>query len=189
MLFIRSSPPAFAHYSDYREFLRIDFRYRCAYCLTHEGHFPHEQANFQIDHHRPRHGKYARPDLENDYTNLYWSCGVCNQRKSSTWPSLEQEAAGQKWIDPCEPWGDHDLHWQISPEGEISWLTPIGEYTVRKLRLCTLKRHWQNLHRWKIQREELKRRLSKLSLSEERRSVEQALTELEELIEPPIFYL
>lgn len=183
MLFFRSDPPALAHYSEYRDWLRVDFRYRCAYCLTMEGHFPQEHANFQIDHHRPRKGKYARPDLEHLYINLYWTCHVCNHRKASTWPSPAQEAAGYKWIDPCQPWGDHDLHWRISAEGDIAWLTPTGEYTVRKLRLSSLKKHWQNLHRWQQRRENLQQRLATLPPSLERTAIAEAIHELSELIE------
>ncbi len=185
MIFIRSQPPPCDHYSDYRESLREDFQNRCAYCLTREGHFPGGQVNFQIDHHRPQKGRYARPDLENVYANLYWTCHACNRRKSSIWPSPEQEAAGQKWLDPCEAWGDHDEHWRIFPDGEIIWLTPVGEYTVKKLRLANLKRHWQNLHRWRQKREEFLRRLPELPHSPERDAIEQILRELQDLIEPP----
>ena len=186
MIFNRSRPLLCSHYSEYREMLRQDFRNRCAYCLTHEGHFPGGQDNFQIDHHRPRKGRYARPDLENVYANLYWTCHLCNHRKSSVWPAPEQEAAGQKWIDPCEAWGDHDVHWRISSEGDITWLTPIGEYTVKRLRLANLKRHWQNLHRWRRQRETLLRRLAELPPSAEREDIERTLAEMQDLIEPPV---
>ena len=49
---------------------------------------------FAIDHHRPRRGDSARPDLENDYINLYWTCGECNQNKGHTWPTAAETARG-----------------------------------------------------------------------------------------------
>ena len=122
MLFTRSVPKRrYRDYTRYRDLLRRDFQYRCAYCLIHEFHNG-GAANFAIDHHRPMRGVYARPDLAGDYANLYWCCSECNQNKADRWPAPQQEALGFRWIDPCELWGDHDLHWQITYDGEISGL-------------------------------------------------------------------
>ena len=158
MIFIRSIPTRrYLKYTAYRPYLRSDFKYRCSYCLLHESHNGGE-ANFTIDHHRPRGGNHARPDLENEYTNLYWTCRECNQNKGSTWPSSEQLAAGYAWIDPCETWGDHDLHWKIDSDGEISWKSTTGEFTIKHLRLnrrSLLKRHWRNQYRWRLELDSL----------------------------------
>ncbi len=51
-------------------------------------------VGFAIGHHRPRRGDSARPDLENDYINLYWTCGECNQNKGHTWPTAAETARG-----------------------------------------------------------------------------------------------
>jgi hypothetical protein len=108
MIFTRSVPPRrYRNYRRYRSLLRIDFRHRCAYCLTHE-HYLGGEAGCTIDHHRPRSGPYARPDLESEYSNLYWSCRECNDSKSDTWPSIEDDAIRLKFLDPCTPEGDHD---------------------------------------------------------------------------------
>lgn len=94
MIFRRSVPPRnYRDYTRYRKLLRADFQYRCAYCLTQE-HPLGGEANFSIDHHRPRRGHYARPDLENVYTNLYWTCRECNENKADHWTSPEEEAQG-----------------------------------------------------------------------------------------------
>jgi len=188
VIFVRSSLPQFRHYSEYREYLRVDFQNRCAYCLVYEGHKGGE-ANFEIDHHRPKGGKYARPDLEHKYINLYWVCRVCNSRKSESWSSTEEKAQGYHLIDPCEAWGDHDLHWRILPNGEIEWLPPIGEYTIKMLMFDTdkwLKHHWQNLFRWQQQKERLELMLTQKSLSPERNEIEQVIESLEELLTPLI---
>ena len=170
MIFRRSNPRrAYRDYTRYRQRLRADFQHRCAYCLTQEHHLGGE-ANFSIDHHRPRRGLYARPDLENVYTNLYWTCRECNENKADRWTSPEEEARGLQWIDPCEHWGDHDLHWEISSEGTIRWLTPVGEYTIIRLRLhrrAWLKRHWQQLREWQQAHEELLQILAHKELPEE----------------------
>src|SRR5436305_46467 len=104
MLFTRSIPERqYRDYTLYRPLLRRDFHYRCAYCLTQE-FFLGGEANFEIDHHRPRSGPHARPDLESVYENLYWSCAECNQNKGDTWPEEEEYARGLRFIDPCEEW-------------------------------------------------------------------------------------
>lgn len=158
MIFHRSIlSKIYREYTRYRPQLRSDFRHRCAYCLTQEYTLGGE-ANFNIDHYRPRNGPYARHDLVSTYSNLYWTCRECNENKSDHWPSKELEMMGFRWIDPCEDWGDHGLHWDISADGSISWLTPIGEYTIVKLRLhrrVWLRRHWQQLYSWKHVHSEL----------------------------------
>lgn len=190
MIFRRSVPPRrYRDYTRYRKRLRADFRYRCAYCLTQEHHFGGE-ANFNIDHHHPRRGHYARPDLENVYTNLYWTCRECNENKADHWTSPEDEAQGFRWIDPCEDWGDHDLHWKITSEGTIHWLTPIGEYTIIMLRLhrrAWLKRHWQQLYEWQQAHDELLQLLARKELPEDlAERIRTQLRFLREQLEPPI---
>jgi hypothetical protein len=191
MLFVRSIPEhCYRRYTAYRPLLRHDFQFRCAYCLTLETHIGGE-ANFAIDHYRPRRGRFARPDLEAVYSNLYWVCRECNENKGDWWTTPEQEAAGIRWLDPCEPWGDHDLHWHITPDGEIHWLTPIGEFTVKRLRLHQrgwLKRHWRKLHQWQQRRTRLIEMLETREISTEERVLwDQQIAELDDLLNPPVF--
>lgn len=56
MIFRRSLDVLVLHNPlDYRDiYLRPDFQFRCAYCLTHEYYFLDGEAG-QIDHHRPLH--------------------------------------------------------------------------------------------------------------------------------------
>jgi 5-methylcytosine-specific restriction endonuclease McrA len=98
MIFHRSIPEySYRDYTRYRKLLRSDFQFRCAYCLTLETHIGGE-ANFTIDHYRPRRGRFARPDLEAVYSNLYWICRECNENKGDDWTTPEQEAAGIRWL-------------------------------------------------------------------------------------------
>ena len=191
MIFVRSIPiRRYRNYRSYRALLRSDFRYRCAYCLTQEAYVGGD-ANFAIDHYHPRNGTAARPDLENEYANLYWTCSECNGNKADQWPSSTEEAAGQRWLDPCKAEDDHELHWHILPDGQVRWLTSAGEYTVKKLMLHRrdwLKRHWSKLYEWQQMRTTLADALaSKDVLPEVRQTIEQQLAMLDDLLEPPIF--
>ncbi|NEZ64832.1 HNH endonuclease [Leptolyngbyaceae cyanobacterium CCMR0082] len=72
-------------YTDYREFLREEFFYSCAYCSMTE--VEAQGIGFDIDHFKP----WSRfPESKNDYYNLLWSCKVCNRLKSDYYPNTEQ---------------------------------------------------------------------------------------------------
>src|SRR5687767_10620000 len=117
MIFTRSVPQrVYTDYARYRPLLRGDFRHRCAYCLTHEFYVGGE-AGCEIDHHRPQKGPSARPDLVNVYENLFWCCRECNQNKGDVWPSAQEQAQDQRFLDPCRTEDDHDLHWTTHPDG------------------------------------------------------------------------
>lgn len=190
MIFSRSVPPrVYADYTRYRPLLRADFRYRCAYCLMHEFHLGGE-AGCDIDHHRPRNGPRARPDLVNVYENLYWCCRECNQNKGDEWPTPEQYAAGRRFLDPCREEDDHDLHWRTLPDGSLEPLTPAGEYTIDCLMLWRdlLVFHRARCLRWQREREALRGLLAARETGPSRRAtMERRLSELGEFIEPPVF--
>jgi hypothetical protein len=190
MIFHRSVPPRrYRDYTRYRLLLRRDFQYRCAYCLTHERYLGGE-AGCTIDHHRPQQGPYARPDLESDYTNLYWTCRECNDNKADTWPSSAEEARGMQFLDPCTPEGDHDLHWHTNPDGSVEAITLIGEYTIEHLKLWRdqLTYHRARVYQWQQERDELVELLARKRMSPERRvRLEARLVALNEYLEPPVF--
>lgn len=190
MIFIRSSPPRrHRNYSRYRALLRKDLQHRCAYCLTHE-YYVGGEAGCTIDHHRPLSGQYARPDLDCDYSNLYWTCRECNENKSDTWPSDEEYENGVRFLDPCTPDGDHDLHWEVQDNGSLAALTSCGEYTIEILQLWRdqLQYHRARLYRWQLQRDNLINLLVRKRIHHEVRSrLETQIAELTELLEPPTF--
>jgi len=107
--------PLLNDYRVYRNaYLRPDFGYRCAYCLTHEFYFLQGDGG-EIDHFRPFHASgHDFSHLKNEYRNLYWTCGQCNSEKSNLWPSDADYAEGFRFLDPCIE--DHDDHWATLTE-------------------------------------------------------------------------
>lgn len=120
---VRSPVPVMGTYANYREYLRFDFFFSCAYCNIAETEA--QGVGFQIDHFVPQvHGG------TNDYDNLMWSCQICNRAKSAIWPNDEERDAGFRYIRP-------DLenpidHYALSESWLISTSTP-GEFTVEVL--------------------------------------------------------
>ena len=55
---------------------------------------------FVVAHFRPR--RWFK-HLETGYANLYCACNRCNDIKSDTWPTPEEEQLGFGWVDPCAP--------------------------------------------------------------------------------------
>lgn len=113
----------------YREELREDHWYSCAYCTITE--IEAMAVGFQIDHYIPT-SHPAGQKLKNDYNNLMWSCAICNRRKGEIHPGPQAQAAGMRLFRP-----DVDAmptHFEL--EGlRVKPLTPVGVYTERVLHL------------------------------------------------------
>lgn len=74
----RHGPRGYARYDGYRPWLRDEFSFRCAYCLTRE-QWGRTTGEFDIDHFQPQR---LRPNLAADYENLVYACRRCNSVKS-----------------------------------------------------------------------------------------------------------
>lgn len=114
----RHGPRGYADHEAYRDWLRDEFWYRCAYCLTRET-WLRGKAGFQIDHCLPQS---QHPERSLDYENLVYSCPWCNQAK-----------AGVPVPNPSEvPYG---TALQVNDDGSIEAKTPLGEILIPGLRL------------------------------------------------------
>jgi hypothetical protein len=119
---VRQSVPPSLAYAQYRQQLREDFCWACAYCSIAEAEAT--AIGFQIDHYTAKeHGG------NDDYGNLYWSCEHCNRRKSAvnTVPPLHYVIR----ID-CEDPADH----YESGEGyRLNPKTETGQHNIAVLDL------------------------------------------------------
>ncbi|HEY85750.1 MAG TPA: hypothetical protein G4N96_11650 [Chloroflexi bacterium] len=118
------------NYRKYRSYIREDFSECCAYCLMHET-FARGQENFELDHFKPK----SEPEfssLIHEYTNIYYSCHVCNQQKWKHWPSEELYSKGYRFVDTCKE--NFSMHFE-DKEGYWEPISPAGEYTTEKIRL------------------------------------------------------
>ncbi|MGI4788564.1 MAG: HNH endonuclease [Janthinobacterium lividum] len=190
MIFHRSTDvPLLSDYRAYREiYLRPDFKYRCAYCLTHEFYFLQGDGG-EIDHFRPLNARNQDfTHLKNDYSNLYWTCGQCNLEKGNSWPSAAEYAEGLRFLDPCIE--DHDDHWNTHANGTITAKTSIGRFTVRIIRLDRQRlndlRGFLHSYQEKITALEAELRRRDLG-SDQREAMLSHLADIKQLVEPPIF--
>lgn len=146
-LVVRSPQDCALHYQEYRQALRTDFWFSCAYCTITE--VEAQGLRFTIDHYL---AKKKRPDLEAAYENLMWCCDACNTMKGDLWPDAELEDAGYSVFRPDEDLAEE----HFSLDGLlINGLTKKGEFTVEML----------DLNREQLRRlRELRSRLSESSI-------------------------
>jgi hypothetical protein len=93
-------------YRGYRDCLRWEFAFSCAFCLLHEADLAHRppewrrgRRDFDIEH---LVGQKEDPRRINDYPNLYYCCAPCNAARSTQ----PVRAAGGRLLDPCRVgWG------------------------------------------------------------------------------------
>ena len=129
----KHSPGRYAALTAFRPCLRLEFSFRCYYCLAGESEVGPGQdyGGFEIDHFRPvsRFRQFSRK-----YRNLLWCCHTCNRAKSDTWPTAQEEKAGFRFPDPHrEALGTHIelVGLLVRPLGGST----IGAYVIETIRL------------------------------------------------------
>jgi hypothetical protein len=123
----RSNVPGGMKYTEYREYLRYDFFFSCAYCSMSEAEAT--AIRFTIDHYEPRG---ARPDLVDEYGNLMWACDECNRRRGDRCPPESGRQAGFRFFRPDED--VHQMHFR--PVGiRLEAKSYTGEYTINAVDL------------------------------------------------------
>jgi len=78
-------PTSGSSYHDWKEHLLVEGKYQCVYCAINTNSFGGIR-NFHVEHYRPK-AKDKFPELENEYTNLFAACSICNCFKSDDWPN------------------------------------------------------------------------------------------------------
>lgn len=69
-------------YRDCKQELAVEADHKCVYCCLHENRFGGIR-NFHVEHYKPK-SKFK--NLINTYSNLFYSCSICNCFKGNDWP-------------------------------------------------------------------------------------------------------
>lgn len=102
--------------------VRSRANFACEFCGVTEAS---AGGQLTIDHFRPK-SKGGSDTLD----NLLYCCVRCNQYKQDYWPAHSKEP--RIWNPLVE---SASLHFIEGAEGELIPLGPIGEFTIRRLRL------------------------------------------------------
>jgi hypothetical protein len=118
-------------YSDHRDELKKDYKYRCGYCDDAD---LWRKDWFEIDHFVPQ--KYLKTINNTNYSNLVYACRSCNNSKRAHWPT-EDELVHHKndegFIDPCDD--EYDKQFVRDLNGRIIYQTQLGKWMYYKLKL------------------------------------------------------
>lgn len=129
----RSNPEEKVNYRDYRETLKHDFKGRCAYCNLRDGAIT---TSFHIDHFIPAKvfdGK--RDDLNNEYSNLIYSCPKCNMSKHDKFEGdiYSENPTNELFYDPVLV--DYNTIFYRNEVGTIASDDPKGQNMIKLLKL------------------------------------------------------
>ncbi|WP_437580153.1 HNH endonuclease [Sorangium sp. So ce887] len=126
-LVARSGVRPVSNYLEYRDQLREDFWFSCAYCSVSE--IEARGIAFEVDHYRPQ-ARFGA--LRDDYSNLFWSCDICNGLKGDLPPDEDYER-GFRFLKVDED--DPTQHLELEETFRVRPLTPIGKLTEAALYL------------------------------------------------------
>ena len=140
----RAHLPRQGRWDSYRDCLRWEFGFTCAFCLVHEADLVEHGAAgtglTSIEHKEPRS---LRPDLADEYANCFHACRFCNGARGKR-PVTHSD--GRRLLDPCStPWG-------VRFRAEDGRMIPAAgdadaEYTHRTYRLDDERRVEMRRHR------------------------------------------
>lgn len=104
------------------ELLR-DFDRRCAYSMQHQSRC----GLLEVDHFDPRKKK----NLWQEYSNLFPASRYCNGKKSDNWPSRAEQAAGCRFLNPCEELDYGDQIFEDANTHIVFGVTPAAKWHIR----------------------------------------------------------
>lgn len=142
-------------HTKYKHELREDFRGICGYCGKLDIAV---KEDFQIDHFVPQK---VDPTRTNDYSNLVYSCRICNRNKWHKWPTDNKDKPNDGKIGFVDPVSEEfDEHLYRDDDGDIKYASSIGKYMYDELKIGTrpIKLVWK-LMKFRELKNELKNKI------------------------------
>jgi len=136
--------PGSGTYKNWKSLLAQEGGDQCVYCAIHEGRFGGER-NFHVEHFRPK-SKFSH--LENEFSNLFYACSICNSFKGSDWPAEPcDELSVASYVDPSLV--DYNLIFSVI-DNYVSAGSPSAMYMIERLYLnrpqLIMDRRLKNCH-------------------------------------------
>ncbi|HBR7837312.1 TPA: HNH endonuclease, partial [Klebsiella pneumoniae] len=135
----RTKQQKLSKYNLYKAALSKDFFCCCGYCGTHHVYYGSGKC-FHIDHFAPK-SKFKH--LENEYSNLVYSCPTCNIAKSNDWcgPTENERIFNNVgYIEPCDEVYATSFYRDSSGKIKYQEGNLAAKYMYHKLKFG-LKRH------------------------------------------------
>ena len=100
-----------------------DFQGRCAYSMQHR----QRAGEMEVDHFDPRRKK----DLIHAYANLFLASRHTNGKKGDNWPSRTEQAAGCRFLNPCEEMDYGEQIYENPATHRLMGVTPAARWHIR----------------------------------------------------------
>ena len=172
-------------YTDWKAMLAVEGGHMCIYCTICDAHYG-GMRNFHVEHYRP---KSLFEDLEHQYSNLFYACGICNTFKGDDWPSDPTSDTFDYVHYPDPSQTDYSKLFVVDPNTALVSGTNIAaKYMVEKLNLnrAQILRNRKLLllgGRLAKARDELREASQSLENAMELRAVIELLTQISQLFE------
>jgi hypothetical protein len=129
----KTKQPATGTYSNWKEILAEEGHHQCVYCTISESRFGGIR-NFAVEHYKPKSlTKFKK--LENDITNLFFACSICNGFKGNDWYD-EPLDDFTKIVYPDPSKTDYSALFYVNPHtGVVDGKNIAGRYISEKLYL------------------------------------------------------
>ncbi len=111
------------HHRDALPELLPDFEDRCAYSMQHQT----RSGPLEVDHFDPRQKK----DLIQRFENLFPASRHCNGKKSDTWPTKAELAAGCRFLNPCKEMDYGEQIFEHPRTHELVGVTTAARWHIR----------------------------------------------------------
>ena len=150
-----TNKPTKGTYSDWKEALSIEGKQQCVYCAINIKSFG-GLRNFHVEHYKPKDKKYF-PELTNEFSNLFFSCSICNCFKGNDWHDEPTEHLGGKFYpDPSvinySDFLTNDCDFVVQSDSKT------GNYIINKIYLnrpqLVMERRSKSLHMELLQESE-----------------------------------
>jgi len=82
-------PESVSAYREYKPYLREEANKKCVYCAINESYLGGADS-FHVEHFRPK-SLDSFKHLIKEYSNLFYTCAICNRFKSNDWPADPNE--------------------------------------------------------------------------------------------------
>lgn len=131
----KESTPVPSHgskYSDWKPELAEEGFHQCVYCTISESSFGGIR-NFHVEHYKPK-GLKQFTYLENEFSNLFYACAICNTFKSDDWTDPVDDFSVGCYPDPSKK--NYGELFQVDVDTAlIAGRNTTGTYLVCKLYL------------------------------------------------------
>jgi len=125
-LHVRSQAPAkpYGYYKRYKPALQREFNGQCVYCRQPD--YIRSYRFFHVEHYRP---KSLFAALQTVYSNLFYSCAICNELKGDYWPT----ARSTDFVpNPCDYVMTKHLRYA---DAKVEAVSDVGQFTIELLDL------------------------------------------------------